>query len=109
MRKAKNLTKKQKENLKLDAYPNLYSIVTFWASVLMFIIVLVMDDSVYRKIVTFTVFVASFAVHYFVEKAVRKRIDNSKRTEELKKRITNHARFAGYWGYVVFLLTILLS
>lgn len=103
------LTDKQKNNLRSDAFPNLYSIVTFWVSVFMLLAAILIDDETRYKIAITIIFFASFIVHYFVERAVKKRINASNKTEALKNSVTKHARFVGYWGYVVLVLTVLFS
>ena len=109
MGKQKTLTDKQKNNFKLDAFPNLYSIVTFWASVLMLIASIIIDDATVYKISITIIFVISFVAYCFIERSIKKRIAANHKTEALRNCITKHARFAGYFGYVVLFLTVLFS
>ena len=107
MEKPKQLSPKQKNRIKSEAYPNIYSILGFVGSCFLLAITNLIDNVTAVSVVAVVLLLVIAILGHIFTQHIWVKLEKGDKVIHLRKQINRYASASGYLSYPLFALAVL--
>ena len=105
-KKGKKLSKKQKNLVKNEVLPNIFSISGFVGSTASLLATIFIHNQLFFALTSFAILIAVALLIFILQKRANAKIESNNGVTKFRKKLAIGAEFAAYFGCLIFVLSV---